>query len=146
MREIEPFKVGDIIRLKDVNKFTNSRLLNKDVNAFEILVIEDDYIKLTFHEDLIPSNEILPIPINGVDDIRIYFDPIIAAGTYFHNQNAKPHITDYSYYMEHFKRFFIQNKNNYLYDIIIKKGFKFVHEIQHYMREEQHGKALKIHA
>lgn len=139
------FQKWDFVRLKSPDNYPDNRLLDKDVNIYFIIELNGQLAKISNHEEFVPVEELLPIPINGVDDAQIYYDPIIAAGTYHPNEEVRPRKTDYSYYLDHFKRCF-DTKGKSFYDIVQENGYKYVHEVQRYLKGVGQENRLEIKA
>lgn len=139
------FQKWDFVRLRNPNLYPDNRLLDKGVNIYFIMEIKDQFAKVSNHEVFIPLDELEPIPINGVDDARIYYDPIIAAGTYLPNEHPKSIKTDYSYYLDHFKRC-LDTKGKSFYEVVQDNGYKYVHEVQHYLKGVGQENRLEIKA
>ncbi len=140
--KIEPFRKGDFIRIKDITKYHINRIQGSKVNIFTIREIKSSFIEIFECKQPIPMSDIEPIPINGKDDLNIYYDPIIAAATIGYNEPSPIFRTDYSYYHDAFKKYFYKGKN--FQEIVKENGCKYVHEVQHYLDDEFHDKELKI--
>ncbi len=138
------FIKGDIVRLKHLEKVQISPIYGSDsLNVFKISKIEDDRVKLEYVDETVPLLEIEAVPINGVDDKSVYYDPIIAASIIAPGQPIPVHKRDYSYFIESFKR--ITEDGKTFYEIMIEEqGCKFVHEVQHFLRNRYHRDELKI--
>lgn len=139
---MEKFQKGDFIKLKNVSKFQINRVRRGEVNIFELIKYNQDFAEIRDCETQIPSNEIEPIPINGKDDYHIYYDPIVMADYINRGDPAPIRNTNYNYYFETLK-------NSYVYgqcirEIILKRGYNYVHEVQRFMKETHQEKALKI--
>ncbi len=90
-------------------------------------------------------DDIEAVLIDGVEDAMVYYDPKNIMATYVEpGQTVEPHITDYSYFMEHFKRCYDVNKKSY-YDLVKESGFQFVHEVQHWLKDKKHNEGLEVH-
>jgi hypothetical protein len=96
------YKLGDFIRLKHIEKWQINRISGKKHNIFEISNIAPKYVEINNCKEKIPISEIEPIPINGKDDFKIYYDPIVAASLVFPSDPIPIHKTNYSYYFESF--------------------------------------------
>lgn len=142
--EMEPFKKGDFVRL-DENAFALAvDNTFEETNVFEIDSIDDESgsVKLKDVKYSINIDDIEPIPIDGVHDKNIYYDPVIAASIVTPGQPVPVHHRDYSYYMDSFKRSTYEDKT---FDVLIKDAnCQFVHEVQHYLEEEFSSHDLKI--
>ena len=128
------YDVGDFIRIKDAyREIYKSALKNR--TAFEILGINDDgTLNLEIVDTPVPYSHIESIRIDGVSDKDIYYDPFVAASFIAPGEAPPVHHTDYSYYLEHFKRNTFEGKEETLYDLCMSQKFRYVHEIQHWLR------------
>ena len=125
------FQTNDIVHLKDPAKVDAWGLT---MNLFRIISIKDDNITLCSHIGITfeaKYSDISPVLINGEDDKNIYYDPIVAAAVVYPGDEVPAHRTDYSYYMEQFKRCTYNNKT--LFDMIKERELKYVHEVQHFL-------------
>lgn len=141
---MENFKKGDFIRLKDLSKYHIERVYGSEVNIFEIKNIGPDYVEIKDCKTQLKISNIEPIPINGKDDFNIYYNPVIAADSLLPGESSKPRQTDYSYYLDAFKRCTYKDKT--FYELVIKKKFKYVHEIQHFLLKQVDTSELYINA
>lgn len=146
--KMDDFNVGDYVRLRDKVSEKEKGTLFYNTNVFKIeeivkleTAITPSY-KLSDLSREFDMEEIEAIPIDGVHDIDIYYDPIIAASVIAPGQPIPVNHTDYSYYMEHFKRC-TYNDKTYV-EFIISANCQFVHEVQHYLKEEFGRSELKI--
>ena len=141
---MENFRKGDFIRLKDIDRWQVNRISGKTINVFKIDSISPEFVEVNNCKEKIPISDIEPIPINGRDDSKIYYDPIIAASIVFPGDPVPIHRKDFSYYYDSFKRHFFQNKN---YQELIKElDFQYVHQVQHFLFDEFRDDGLKIDA
>lgn len=140
---MEVFRIGDFVRLKDLNNSESDYYINKDVNTFEIKSIDNEIIALHGYKQKVSLKEIEPIPINGKDANSIYYDPIVCASCVGPNDPVPIHRTDYTYFFETFKRCFYMGKN--YQEIINDLGLKYVHEVQHFLKSNK-DEGLKINA
>jgi hypothetical protein len=139
---MEEFKIGDFIKLKNVLKHQIDRLTSGDINVFKIESIDYEYVQVEDCNEKLQLSDIEPIPINGIDDINIYYDPIMCA-PYVGKNGKEPLInTDYSYYFDAFKRCFIEDNN--FQELVHKKNLTFVHEVQHFLTNESIDNRLMI--
>lgn len=139
----EAFKQGDFVRLKHPELWAvHSNRLYNDINVFQILSkTQGEYIL----EDIsthVPTSEVLPIGVDGIQDKWIYYDPKIAASILFPGDSIPTHYRDYSYYLDSFKKDIFDGKS--LFDIIKKKKLRYVHEIQHYLDTIGQHNSLRI--
>lgn len=138
------FRNGDFIRLKNINKYHISRVLDIDVNIFKTINIKDGFIEVEYCENKIPASEIEPIPINGKDDFQIYYDPIVMSAIVGSNDTTPMREKDYPYYYDSFKSCYYENKN--FQELIKEIGLQYVHEVQHFLFDQFQDKGLKINA
>lgn len=139
------FERNDIVRLTD-SKFEELRgeLWFKD-NAFEITEVKDDGMVSLFELDtLVPVSELRSMPIGRKYAGNIYYDPIIAASVVCPDDEIPVHRTDYSYFMDAFRRVTEEDKTTML-ALVEEQKFKYVHEVQHWLRERYGSDDLIIH-
>ena len=126
------FRKGHLVKLKeDVfirTKKTHQPHKAVDVNIFEITKIGNTKVKLSGIDKELSINEIEPIPVNGVDDRWIYFEPCVAATRTEYSQIQEPIYTDYTYYLSA-----IKNINN---SGMNTSKFKYVHEVQNHIKDD----------
>lgn len=142
---MEKFKRKDIVRLSDP-KFEELKetLWFKD-NAFEITKVEENGMALLIELDIpIPVEELLPLPIGRKYSGNVYYDPIIAASVLGPNDKIPVHTTDYSYFMDAFGKVKDEDGNTLL-ALVEEQKFKYVHEVQHWLRERTGSDDLRIH-
>lgn len=140
---IPPFEVGDFVMIKDVSKLKVEATGYTRNNVLKIKNIEDDKYKLDDIDDMVGLDEIDAIPIDGVHDRSIYYDPIVCASVIGPGESAPIRKTDYSYYMKKFENCLDTNKRTFS-DVIKEQGYQFVHEVQHWLREECGSDELKV--
>jgi hypothetical protein len=90
----------------------------------------------------IPLSEIQPIPINGKDDLKIYYNPVVMASIVAPGDSTPIHKTDYSYYIIALGRNSYQGKS--LKELIEERNLKYIHEVQHYLFDEFNCEGLEI--
>lgn len=138
---MENYTIGDIVRLKRYYT-SNSTRIKKEINLFKISNFEEEYIILDYYKVKVHYQDIEPVPINGIDDKDIYYDPIIA-GSFINPGDPAPIIKkDYSYYLDHFQRCRFSNYS--FYELIHNKNLKYVHEVQHFLLDTFKHDDLKI--
>jgi type I restriction enzyme M protein len=144
-RKMIEYQKGDIVRLGD-SEFDElkGQLWFKD-NAFEIYkVVPDGMVSLMELDEQIPASHLQFMPINKKYAGCIYYDPIIAASVVGPDDEIPVHNTDYSYFMESFGRV-IEDDGSTLLDHVGEQKFKYVHEVQHWLREQYGSDDLRIH-
>ena len=143
---MELFRKGDFIRLKNFDKYEINRLIDIDVNVFEIIEFNKEYVTVLGCSNKIPRTDIEPILINGVDDLKIYYDPVISASIVRSNDTRHQTSKNYNYYFETFKKCNYKGKN--LHETCLELGFRHVHEVQHFFTDllKEKIKSLKINA
>lgn len=137
------FEVKDIVRFVDETKVRPDYLHNF-VNIYQIHRIDGEKITLQrdYAEDIIVNRcDITGVPMDGKDDRFIYFDPIIMASIVMPGDPVPVHNRDYTYYLDANVTF---PHNKTMRDFIEENGFKYVHELQHYLREHYQTDDLKI--
>lgn len=138
----EPFKVGDIVKVKHPEQYRKSSdIYAHNLNLYKISSMGKDTVRLDSVEGDVPNVELLPVAIDGVEDRWIYFDPQIAA--FFDYGDGVPTSSrDYSYYMDAFERS-CDGKKTYK-EMIEKSKLKYVHEVQHWLWKKYQDEGLKI--
>ena len=144
--QMEPIKERDIVRLKEKVYQDKLDSLHFKVNAFVVDSIgqnPNDTIKLKEIDNEVSVEDVEAIPIDGIHDICIYYDPIIAASYVGADGKIPVFHTDYSYFIDHFKKVQVDGKGT-LYDEMKKANVQFVHEVQHWLSCEFNDNGLKI--
>ena len=138
----EPFKVGDIVKVKHPEQYRKSSdIYAHNLNLYKISSMGKDTVRLDSVEGDVPIVELLPVAIDGVEDRWIYYDPQIAA--FFDFGDGVPTSSrDYSYYMDAFERS-CDGKKTYK-EMIEKSKLKYVHEVQHWLWKKYQDEGLKI--
>lgn len=130
--ELNKMSKSDAIKLL----YQEGDLVKYENNVHQLLMIsKEGEIKLSDVIEMVTLNNITPVIIDGVQDANIYYDPIVAASFIAPGETPPVHRTDYSYYLEHFKRNTFEGKEGTLYDLCMSKKFRYVHEIQHWLRD-----------
>lgn len=107
-------------------------------------IYNDGSISLKYIKEKITLNDIQPIPVDGVHDRPIYYDPIVAASTIIEGHPIPVHKKDDSYYMDRFKKEEWSDEKQTTWDKVNECHFRYVHEIQHWLRAETSQDGLKI--
>lgn len=144
--QMETIKEGDFVRLHDNVYQQKIDSLNFKVNAFVVESIGQnpkDTIKLKGIENELSIGDVEAIPIDGIHDLCIYYDPIIAASYVGADGHVSAYNTDYSYFIDNFKNRQVDGKGT-LYDEMKKANVQFVHEVQHWLSSELNDNGLKI--
>lgn len=136
------YKLNDIVRLTTDAYSIYEKQIIWNENAFHILSINNESVTLSDIKGEIPLSAIEPIPIDGIADACIYYDPIIAADIILHGMPIPTHNKDLSYYIDGFNRMHIEDTT--LKTLFLEKGFRFVHQVQHWLREEFGSDDLRI--
>lgn len=144
--QMETIKEGDFVRLHDNVYHQKIDTLSFKVNAFVVDSIGQNpnhTIKLKGIENELSIGDVEAIPIDGIHDLCIYYDPIIAASYVGTDGHVPVHNTDYSYFIDNFKNVQVDGKGT-LYDRMKKANVQFVHEAQHWLSSEFNDNGLKI--
>ena len=144
--QMETIKEGDFVRLHDNVYQQKLDSLSFKVNAFVVESIGQnpkDTIKLKGIENELSIGDIEAIPIDGIHDLCIYYDPIIAASYVGADGYVPAYNTDYSYFIDNFKIRQVDGKGT-LYNEMKKTNVQFVHEVQHWLSSELNDNGLKI--
>lgn len=139
---IPPFEIGDFVRIKNVK--LKDRVMARYTNTYvyKILSMEQDKLELDDIDGDVVLEDVEAIPLDGVHDADIYYDPIVAASIIGPGQAPPIRRTDYTYFMQKFEDCTYDGKS--FADYIREKNLHFVHEVQHWLREEFHSDDLKI--
>ena len=138
-----PFVVGDFVQLR-WNLFVS---LNKErsirTNLFTISGIQDNnqYKMDGWHRSFL-KEDLHPVFIDDEVGQTIYYDPVIAAPTIGWRESIPPHRTNYDYFMKHFENCFDYDEVSFK-ERVEQNGFLYVHEVQHWLREEFGSDDLK---
>lgn len=144
--QMETIKEGDFVRLHDNVYQQKIDSLSFKVNAFVVESIgrnPNDTIKLKGIENELSVGDVEAIPIDGIHDLCIYYDPIIAASYVGADGYVPAYNTDYSYFIDNFKIRHVDGKGT-LYDEMKRANVQFVHEVQHWLSSELNDNGLKI--
>ena len=111
-------------------------------NVFTISNISSDGQIMTKESNIpLSITEIEALLIDGKEDAIVYYDPKLMASVVGSNDEVPSFKVDYSYFMEHFKRCITGNIS--FYDLVKKRRFQFVHEVQNWLSDEFHDDGLK---
>lgn len=136
------YKLNDIVRLTNDAYSIYAKQVIWNENAFYILSFNNESVTLSDIKGNIPLSAIEPIPIDSVSDTCIYYDPALAADIDPNIMPTPTHNKDLSYYIDGFDRMHIGNTT--LKALFLKKGFQYVHQVQHWLREDHDCDGLKI--
>lgn len=128
------YRTNDLVRIKEkeYNLYAKDVLWNE--NVFRILANDGSNVKLSDIDIVVPINAVEPIPIDGVADSCIYYDPALAANIIPFEQPIPTHQRNTSYYVEGFETMHVDGHS--LKDEFLSKNFRFVHEVQHWLSED----------
>lgn len=144
--QMDAIKKGDFVRLRDSIYQQKIDFLIFKVNAFVVDSIgqnPDETIKLKGIENEVSVRDVEAIPIDGIHDLCIYYDPFVAASYVGADGHVPTYNTDYSYFIDHFKKVQVDGKST-LYGEMEKANVQFVHEVQHWLSSEFNDYGLKI--
>lgn len=144
--QMDAIKKGDFVRLRDSIHQQKIDFLIFKVNAFVVDSIgqnPDETIKLKGIENEVSVRDVEAIPIDGIHDLCIYYDPFVAASYVGADGHVPTYNTDYSYFIDHFKKVQVDGKST-LYGEMEKANVQFVHEVQHWLSSEFNDYGLKI--
>lgn len=139
------YQRNDIVKLGD-SKFDGlkDQLWFSD-NAFVIAKVGmDGTVSLNELDEPISISEIMPLPISKKHAGNVYYDPIIAASIIGPDDEIPVHSTDYSYFMDALGRV-TEEDGTTLRALVEEQKFKYVHEVQHWLRGRYETDDLKVH-
>jgi type I restriction enzyme M protein len=139
------YQHSDIVKLKETKfKELEVQLWFSD-NAFVISEVgKDGMVSLNELDETVSASEIQSMPVNKKHAGNVYYDPIIAASIIGPDDEIPVHSTDYSYFMDHLGRVTEENGTT-LRALVEGQKFKYVHEVQHWLRERYGTDDLRIH-
>ena len=143
--EMEPFEKGDYVKFVDSVYEAYTKAVYYSDNVFKIVkVLNDGSLKLADIEVAVPRENIEAIPIDGIHDSNIYYDPIIAASYVEPGQPVPVHHSQSGrYYLDGLANTRLENKKT-LKQIVEEHDCWFVHEVQHCLREIVNKDDLKL--
>ena len=112
--QMDAIKKGDFVRLRDSIYQQKIDFLIFKVNAFVVDSIgqnPDETIKLKGIENEVSVRDVEAIPIDGIHDLCIYYDPFVAASYVGADGHVPTYNTDYSYFIDHFKKVQVDGKS-----------------------------------
>lgn len=139
------YQRNDIVKLGD-SKFDalKDQLWFSD-NAFVIAEVGmDGTVSLNELDEPISISEIMPLSISKKHAGNVYYDPIIAASIIGPDDEIPVHSTDYSYFMDALGRV-TEEDGTTLRALVEEQKFKYVHEVQHWLRGRYETDDLKVH-
>ena len=141
---MDPFVEGDFVQLR----WKEFASLNKDgsikTNLFTIIGIQDNnQIDLDGRCRSFSREELRPVFIDDDVSQNIYYDPIMAASTINPGNPTPTFRTNYDYFIKHFEHCYDYDEVSFK-ERIEQKGFLYVHEVQHWLREEFGSDDLKM--
>ena len=141
---MEPFEKGDYVKIIDSSYEDYTKSVFYSDNVFKIVkVLDDGSLKLADIEVEVPRNNIEAIPIDGIHDRNLYYDPIIAASYVAPGQPVPVHHSQRGvYYMDGLENTRFENKT--LRQLVKERNCQFVHEVQHCLRDEINNDDLKL--
>ena len=145
VKEMVEYQRNDIVRLGD-SKFEElkGQLWFSD-NAFVVAEVKKDgKVSLNELNETVSASEILPLPISKKHAGNVYYDPIIAASIIGPDDEIPVHSTDYSYFMDALGRV-TEEDGTTLRALVEEQKFKYVHEVQHWLRGRYETDDLKVH-
>lgn len=136
---------GDFVRFREGSFRLHDIQLKEIKNAFTFQGWRrEGFCRLKeMIDDVISTEDLQYIPIDGQSDSMVYYDPVVMASIVKPGQPIPVYHTDYSYFMDSFGK--CKDGEKTFKQMVEEKGFQFVHEVQHWLREEKQDDGLKIH-
>lgn len=143
--KMESFEKGDFVKFVDSVYEAYTKAVIYSDNVFRIVkVLDNGSYKLADIEVEVPGNNVEAIPVDGVHDRNIYYDPIIAASYVAPGQPVPVHHSQRDvYYIDGLANTRLENKIS-LRQIVEEHDCQFVHEVQHCLREVVNNDDLKL--
>lgn len=120
--------VGDIVMLKELDKYKCS--LHSKQNLYKIQKVEKDAYFLDHIDEKVNAIDILPVPVDRIHDLPIYYFYYIAGNMSFDYNDpifSTPTKSDTRYYMDA-----IKEMDSELYKQVEKLAY--VHEVQRILK------------
>ena len=127
------FKKNDIVRLRNeyFDKIKSKLLFPQNIFFIEEFMDDGLSVLLRNVNITVPSSELCPVKIDGIEDKFIYYDPMIAADVVqFGKKKRCHHVDKNEYYLQKMKNCFDLKGKSY-YDTLSEEHFAYVHELQH---------------
>ncbi len=139
-----PLVEGDFVQIRWKVFAALNKNLSGITNLFTILNIQEDgQYKLSDWNMPFSKQELRPVFIDDEVSHRIYYDPVVAASTIAPGTSVPSYQTNYDYFMKHFENCLDFEEVSFK-QRVEQKGFLFVHEVQHWLREEFGSDDLKM--
>lgn len=142
---IEPYEIGDYVRIVSKKFESYAASLYYTDNIFKVIEMNgEETVKLSGLKVLVPRNDIEAIPIDGIHDRGLYYDPVIAA-TYVADGEPVPvhHSRNDEYYMDGLENTKLEGGKT-LKSVVQENDCHFVHEVQHCLRRAVNSDDLKL--
>lgn len=142
---MDPFEKGDYVKFTDAVYDSYTKSVYYSDNVFRITQIEaDGTLRLADIDDEVPIKDVEAIPIDGIHDRNLYYDPIIMASYVAPGQPVPVHHSrSGEYYMYGLENTRMQNGKTFK-AIVDEKNCQFVHEVQHCLRKKVNSDDLKL--
>lgn len=145
VKEMVEYQRNDIVRLGDFKFEELKGQLWFSDNAFVVAEVgKDGMVSLNELDMPLSASEVLPVPISKKHAGNVYYDPIIAASINGPDDEIPVHSTDYTYFMDALSRV-TEEDGTTLRAHVDEQKFKYVHEVQHWLRNRYETDDLKLH-
>lgn len=143
--KMDPFEKGDYVKFTDAAYYAYTKSLYYSDNVFKISQIkEDGTLRLVDIDEDVPIKDVEAIPIDGIHDRNLYYDPIIMASYVAPGQPVPVHHSrSGEYYMDGLENTRMQNGKTFK-AIVTENNCQFVHEVQHCLRKKVNNDDLKL--
>lgn len=129
------YQRNDIVKLTDTKFDELKENLWFSDNTFVIKEVNDNMVLLKELDRPVSLSDVLPMSISRKHAEHIYYDPVIAASLTRPDDEIPAYISDLSYFMDHFERVLTADGST-LRTQVEKHKYKYVHELQHWLREQ----------
>jgi len=137
------FERKDIVRLRNRKHYEVNRLDDGKYSLFTIETIESDGAELQNVVGKIPFSDLEPVSISEKDAKYIYFSYSVAASMVGSDEQIPIHTIDKSYFLDAFKKTYTEDQTLY-YDVVKHAKMEYVHEVQHWLRNNNLNDELRI--
>lgn len=142
--KMDPFVDGDFVQLMWKEFVSLNKGGSLKTNLFTISGIQDDnQYELAGWNRFFSWEDLRPVFIDDEVSHHIYYDPVVAASTIAPGTSVPSYQTNYDYFMKHFENCLDFEEVSFK-QRVEQKGLLYVHEVQHWLREEFGSDDLKM--
>ena len=143
--KMDGYEPGDYVKIIDSKYNKYAKDLYYSDNVFKIFSIDNGQIRLSDIENNVNLMDIEAIPIDGIHDRAIFYDPPISASYVNHGESVPftKNAMD-EYYMDGLGQTSEDSNKNTYKKMVLEENCQFVHEVQHLLRRISKNDHLKL--